>query len=150
MGEKADSRGERRKAMCRAGRDNVLPLTAHQTGKRTANRYMISIKPEYRKKILQNFRGQGAAEFFRQHTSELWTPPFSELTAAQYGAFRRLLMMFARHKDTVKSGNILTTKKELKSFGISCHLLAQIRTKVNVLDISLISDDGAIKDLPWG
>jgi hypothetical protein len=118
-------------------------------GKRVANRYLISVTPDYRKKILQNFRCQGAANFFRQHTGELFTPPFSELTCAQYGALRRILMMFTRHKDSVASGNIVTTKKELKSFGITPHLLEQVGTKVNVLDISLLSDDGEINDLPW-
>jgi hypothetical protein len=114
-----------------------------------AHRYLISITPDYRKRLMQNFRGRGAAEFFRQHTNELWTPPFSEMTAAQYGAFRRLLMMFARSKESIISGNILTTKKELKSLGISCHLLEQIGSRVNVLEISLLSDDGEINDLPW-
>jgi len=58
-------------------------------------------------------------------------------------------MMMARHKDNVTTGNILTTKKELKSFGITCHLLDQLETKMDVLDISLITDDGEISDLPW-
>ena len=117
--------------------------------KYVANRYFISLTPEYRKKILQNFRGEGAAQYFRQHTGELFTPPFSELTCAQYGALRRILMMFTRHKDSVSTGNIITTKKELKSFGITSHLLDKIGTKVNVLEISLITDDGENKDLPW-
>jgi hypothetical protein len=75
--------------------------------------------------------------------------PFSELTCAQYGAFRRILMMIARHKDSLTTGNVMTTKKELKSFGISCHLLEQLKTKTDVLDIFLMADHGEIKDLPW-
>jgi len=119
------------------------------SGKRTANRYLISVKREYQDNLLKWFRGRSSAQYFRQSTSELWTPPFSELTCAQYGAFRRILMMVARHKDNVTTGNILTTKKELKSFGITCHLLEQLRTKMDVLDIFLITDDGEISDLPW-
>ena len=119
------------------------------TRKKVANKYIVSVAPDFRKNILLNFRGQGAAPYVRQFTSELWDPAFFGLTCAQYGAFRRLLMMFARHKDSVKSGNVITTKKELMSFGITEHLLEQIKTKVNVLDISLVSDDGEISDFPW-
>lgn len=119
------------------------------SGKKTGNRYLISVKREYKEDMLKWFRGHGAAQYFRQSTSELWTPPFSELTCAQYGAFRRILMMIARHKDSLTTGNVMTTKKELKSFGISCHLLEQLKTKTDVLDIFLMADHGEIKDLPW-
>lgn len=127
----------------------VVDLVAHQSGKRVANRYAISIQVNYRGKILTGFRGFGAAEFFRQHTDELWTPPFCELTCAQYGAFRRILMMFTRSKKNLRGNFMIVTIKELKSHGISLHLLEQIKTKTDVLDISLISDDGEIKDLEW-
>ena len=99
--------------------------------------------------LMVGFRGLGSAEFIRQHTDELWTPPFSELTCAQYGAFRRILMMFARSKAALTNNLIIVTKKELKMHGISEHLLAQLETKRTVLDISLLSDDGEIKDLEW-
>ena len=128
---------------------NVVDLVAHQTGKQLASRFAISIPVHYRKKILTGFRGLGAAEFFRQHTDELWTPPFCELTCAQYGAFRRILMMFTRSKKNLRGNFMIVTKKELKMYGISLHLLEQIRTKTDILDISLISDDGEIKDLEW-
>ncbi len=124
-------------------------LISHQTGKRKANRYGISIPTRYKMKLLHGFRGLGAAEYFRQYTDELWTPPFCELTCAQYGAFRRILMMFARSKNNLNSNFMIVTKKELGMHGISIHLLQQIKTKTNVLDISLISDDGEINDLDW-
>ena len=60
--------------------------------------YCIKISPMYMEKILKSFRGKGSAEFFRQHTDELWDPYFSRLSAAEYGAFRRILAMFARSK----------------------------------------------------
>ena len=118
-------------------------------GKQVANRYGISIPDHYHKKILKGFRGLGSAEFLRQHTDELWTPPFCELTCAQYGAFRRILMMFTRSKNNLHLNFMIVTKKELKMHGISLHLLKQIRTKTTILDISLISDDGEINDLDW-
>lgn len=126
---------------------NIVNLAAKQTGKRVANKYGISIPTHYHEKILKGFRGIGSAEFFRQHTDELWTPPFCELTCAQYGAFRRLLMMFARSKKNLHDNFMIVTKKELKMHGISLHHLEQIKTKMTVLDISLISDDGEINDL---
>ena len=124
-------------------------LVSHQTGKRRANRYGISIPPRYKSKLLHGFRGIGAAEYFRQYTDELWTPPYCELTCAQYGAFRRILMMFTRSKNTLNSNFMIVTKKELDMHGISINLLQQIKTKTDVLDISLISDDGEINDLDW-
>ena len=127
----------------------VVDLVAHQTGKCVANKYGISIPTHYHEKILKGFRGIGAAEFFRQHTDELWTPPFCELTCAQYGALRRILMMFTRSKKNLHENFMIVTKKELQMHGISLHLLQQIKTKTTILDISLISDDGEIKDLGW-
>jgi len=127
--------------------DSVVKLVAQQTGKRTANKYGISIPAHYHEKILKGFRGIGSAEFFRQHTDELWTPPFCELTCAQYGALRRILMMFARSKKNLHENFMIVTKKELLMHGISLHLLEQIKTKTTILDISLISDDGEINDL---
>jgi hypothetical protein len=126
---------------------NVFDLRSRQSGKCVANRYAISIPVEYKEKMLQGFRGRGSAPFLRQFTDELWTPPHCELTCAQYGAFRRLLLMFARSKESIKSNLIIVTKKELKSHGISLPLLEQIKRKTGVLDISLISDDGEINDL---
>ncbi len=125
---------------------NAQPSTK-SCGKKTAVRYGISIPSTYHQKILTGFRGIGAADFFRQHTNELWTPPFCELTCAQYGAFRRILAMFTRDKRNLHSNFMVVTKKELKMHGISEHLLEQIRTKTSILDISLISDDGEINDL---
>ena len=58
-------------------------------------------------------------------------------------------MMFARSKNSLNQNFILVTKKELKMHGISVHLLEQIKTKTDVLDISLVSDDGEISNLPW-
>ena len=124
-------------------------LVSHQTGKRKANRYGISIPTHYKSNLLHGFRGIGAAEYFRQHTDELWTPPFCELTCAQYGAFRRILMMFARSKNNLQSNFMIVTKKELAMHGVSINLLQQIKTKTDVLDISLLSDDGEINDLDW-
>ena len=134
---------------CGVNDHKVVGLVAKQTGKRVATKYAISIPAHYREKILVGFRGLGSAEFFRQHTDELWTPPFCELTCAQYGAFRRILMMFTRSKNNLHGNFMIVTKKELKMHGISLHLLGQIRTKTTILDISLISDDGEIKDLEW-
>ncbi len=124
-------------------------LTSKQTGKRKANRYGISIPTHYKEKLLHGFRGKGAAQYFRQYTDELWTPPFCELTCAQYGAFRRILMMFSRSKNNLNSNFMIVTKKELAMQGISHHLLQQIKAKTDVLDISLLSNDGEIKDLDW-
>lgn len=118
-----------------------------KSGKRIANKYGISIPAHYHEKILTGFRGLGSAEFFRQHTDELWTPPFCEFTCAQYGAFRRILMMFTRSKKNLHENFMVVTKKELQMHGISLHLLEQIRTKTTILNIALISDDGEIKDL---
>ena len=134
---------------CGVNDHKVVPLVAKQTGKRVASKYAISIPAHYREKILTGFRGIGSAEFFRQHTDELWTPPFCELTCAQYGAFNRILMMFTRSKKNLHGNFMIVTKKELKMHGISLHLLEQIRTKTTILDISLISDDGEIKHLEW-
>ena len=124
-------------------------LTSCQTGKRKANRYGISIPTQYKEKLLHGFRGKGAAQYFRQHTDELWTPPFCELSCAQYGAFRRILMMFSRSKNNLNSNFMIVTKKELEMHGISHHLLQQIKTKTDVLDISLITNDGEINDIDW-
>ena len=123
--------------------------TGGPTRKKVANKYAISIPSKYREKILVGFRGIGSAEFFRQYTNELWTPPFCELTCAQYGAFRRILAMFTRDKHNLHGNFMIVTKKELQMHGISEHLLEQIRTKTTILDISLITDDGEINDLPW-
>ena len=58
--------------------------------------------------------------------------------------------MFTRDKRNLHGNFMLVTKKELRMHGISEHLLEQIRTKTTILDISIISDDGEINDLPWG
>ncbi len=52
-------------------------------------------------------------------------------------------------KVTLNANFMIVTKKELLMHGISIHLLQQIKTKTDVLDISLISDDGEISDLDW-
>ena len=127
--------------------ENVVNLVAHQSGKRTANKYCIQISPTYMEKMLKGFRGKGAAEFFRQRTDELWDPPFSELSAAEYGAFRRILAMFARSKLSLKERSMVVTGKELKMHGISMHVLKQLCTKVMQVEISLLTDSGEIKDL---
>lgn len=98
-------------------------------------------------KMLKGFRGKGAAEFIRQRTDELWDPPFSELSAAEYGAFRRILAMFARSKLSLKERSMVVTAKELKMHGISMHVLKQLCTKVMQIEISLLTDSGEIKDL---
>ena len=128
----------------------VVDLVAHQSGKRTANNYCIKINPVYLAEILQGFRGKGSAEYVRQHTDELWDAMTSGLTCAQYGAFRRILAMFARSKQALKEKMIFVTQKELISHGISMHLFQQVQTKVTHLDISLVTEAGEIKDLEGG
>lgn len=98
-------------------------------------------------KILTGFRGQGSAEFFRQYTDELWEAQFSALTCAEYGAFRRILAMFARSKKALKERMIVVTKKELKMHGISVHLLTQVGERMGHVDISLLTGSGEINDL---
>ena len=116
-------------------------------GKRVANNYAITISPAYMTKILAGFRGKGAAEFFRQYTDDLWQPPFSEMTCADYGAVRRILSMFARSKAALRDNMIVVTAKELKMYGISIPRLRRLCTKWNVFDISLLTESGEIKDL---
>ena len=99
------------------------------------------------KKILTGFRGLGSAEFFRQHTDELWSTEFSPLSAAEYGAFRRILAMFARSKMAINENVIVVTEKELKMHGITMRILRQLCANVNQLEISLLTESGAIKDL---
>ena len=128
----------------------VVDLVAHQAGRRTANNYCIKISPTYMEKILQSFRGKGSAEFFRQHTDELWDPHFSRLSAAEYGAFRRILAMFARSKRTLNEKMIVVTGKELKMHGITMRVLKQLCANVTHLEISLLTESGEIKDLEGG
>ena len=142
-------KGDDRKAPLLDGEPKEVGLTSKQTGKRKAIRYAISIPQQFKSKLLHGFRGNGAAEYFRQYTDELWTPPYCELTCAQYGALRRIFMMFTRSKNTLNSNFMVVTKKELLMHGISIHLLQQIKTKTDVLIISLLSDDGEINDLDW-
>lgn len=125
----------------------VFDLVAPQTAKRTAYNYCIQISPTYMAKILQGFRGKGSAEFFRQHTDELWDPHFSRLSAAEYGAFRRILAMFARSKRALKENMIVVTGKELKMHGITMRVLRQLCANVSHLKISLLTESGEIKDL---
>ena len=93
------------------------------------------------------FKGKGSAEFFRQYTDELWDPQFSRLSAAEYGAFRRILAMFARSKLSLKERMIVVTAKELKMHGISVRVLRQLCAHVTQIEISLLTDSGEIKDL---
>ena len=123
------------------------PHVRQQKKKRTANNYHIRINPHYMRKILTGFRGQGSAEFFRQHTDELWSAEFSRLSAAEYGAFRRILAMFARSKMAIKENIIVVTEKELKMHGITMRVLRQLCANVNQLEISLLTESGEIKDL---
>ena len=125
----------------------VVDFVARQSGKRVANNYCIQISPTYLTNILQGFRGKGSAEFFRQHTDELWDPHFSRLSAAEYGAFRRILAMFARSKRSLKERMIVVTAKELKMYGISVRVLRQLCANVTQLEISLLTDAGEIKEL---
>lgn len=127
--------------------DSVIDLVAHQTGKRVASDFCIQISPTYMAKILQGFRGKSSAEFFRQHTDELWKPPFSNMSCADYGAFRRILALFARSKQSIKENMIVVTKKELNMHGISLHMLRRHSMQPGILQISLLTDTGEIKDL---
>ena len=115
--------------------------------KRTAYDYHIRIDPQYAKEMLKGFRGEGAAQFFRQYTDELWSPPFSRFTCAEYGALRRLLAMFARSKAALAENLIIVTAKELKMFGITLRILRQICAKLDQIEISCVTDSGEIKDL---
>ncbi len=125
----------------------VVDLVAHQSGKRVAINYCIQISPTYMAKILKGFRGKGAAEFFRQHTDELWIPPFGNMSCADYGAFRRILALFTRSKQTLKENMIVVTKKELNMHGISLHILRRLCRQFEILQISLLTESGEIKDL---
>lgn len=126
---------------------NVVDPVAHQTGKCVANDYCIQISPTYMANILQGFRGKGSAEFFRQHTDELWKPPFSNMSCADYGAFRRILALFTRSKQSIKENMIVVTKKELNMHGISLHMLRRHSMQFGILQISLLTESGEIKDL---
>jgi len=128
----------------------VVDLVAHQAGQRTANNYCIKISSMYMEKILKGFRGKGSAEFFRQHTDELWDPYFSRLSAAEYGAFRRILAMFARSKRALNEKMIVVTDKELKMHGITMRVLKRLCANVTQLEISLLTESGEIKNLEGG
>ena len=132
---------------CDVNEPKVVELAARQTGKRKANNYYIKISPTYMAKILKGFRGKGSAEFFRQHTDELWDPHFSRLSAAEYGAFRRILSMFARSKKSLKENMIVVTAKELKMHGITLRVLKQLCANATHLKISLLTESGEIIDL---
>ncbi|MCH9003839.1 MAG: hypothetical protein IH838_00985 [Proteobacteria bacterium] len=125
----------------------VVSLDLRRPGKRLANTYCIQINPVYMQKMLKGFRGHGSAEFFRQHTDELWEAQFSAMTCAEYGAFRRILAMFARSKKALKEKMIVVTKKELQMHGISVHLLTQVGERLGHVNISLLTGSGEIKDL---
>ena len=126
---------------------DVIDLVAHQSGKRVANNYCIQISPTYMANILQGFRGKSSAEFFRQHTDELWEPPFSNMSCADYGAFRRILALFTRSKQSLKENMIVVTAKELNMHGISLHMLRRHSLQFGILQISLLTESGEIKDL---
>ena len=102
--------------------------------KGAAQIYGIKLSGEYMSKALTGFRGEGSAEFFRQYTDELWDPDFNKLTAAEYGAFRRILAMFTRSKRSISHLQIETTVKELRSFGISLKLLTRICDKCDLIE----------------
>ena len=125
----------------------VVDHPTRQRGKRTAISYHIRINPHYMKKLLTGFRGIGSAEYFRQHTDELWSPEFSRLSVAEYGAFRRILAMFARSKMALKENIIVVTERELKMHGITMRVLRQLCANLNQLQISLLTESGEIKDL---
>ena len=127
--------------------EKIVDIASVRPGKRIAYNYSIQISPTYMAKILKGFRGKGSAEFFRQHTDELWDPHFSRLSAAEYGAFRRILAMFARGKKSLKENLMVVTAKELKMHGITLRVLKQVCANVNHLKISLITETGEIKDL---
>ena len=127
--------------------EKIVDIASVRPGKRIAYNYSIQISPTYMAKILKGFRGKGSAEFFRQHTDELWDPHFSRLSAAEYGAFRRILAMFARSKKSLKENLMVVTAKELKMHGITLRVLKQVCANVNHLKISLITETGEIKDL---
>lgn len=129
--------------------DNVLSadFAGRKTGKRVANNYIIQINGSYMQKILTGFRGEGSAQFFRQHTEELWDPIFSRLSIAEYGAWRRLLAMFARSRDAIQQRCIFVTAKELRMHGISLHILRRLGTNMPHVEISLLTESGEIKDI---
>ena len=133
--------------MCAMKAEKIVDIASVRPGKRIAYNYSIQISPTYMAKILKGFRGKGSAEFFRQHTDELWDPHFSRLSAAEYGAFRRILAMFARSKKSLKENLMVVTAKELKMHGITLRVLKQVCANVNHLKISLITETGEIKDL---
>ena len=99
-------------------------------------------------RILKAFRGRGAAEFFMQFTEELWESPYTDLTCAEYGAFRRILAMFARSKKTLQANMMVVTRKELRMHGISMNILNELADKLAILQISLLTESSEIKDLP--
>lgn len=130
------------------GKASVVKLSDRQkSGKRIANNYCIQINPHYMQKILAGFRGEGSAQFFRQHTDELWEPIFSQLSIAEYGAWRRLLAMFARSREAIKQRCIVVTAKELRMHGISLHVLRRLATNMPHVEISLLTESGEIRDL---
>lgn len=127
--------------------DTAVDFVPRQAGKRVANNYCIRISPTYMAKALSGFKGKGSAEFFRQYTDELWDAHFSQLSVAEYGAFRRILAMFARSKRALMERMIVVTAKELQMHGISVRVLRQLCAHVTQLEISLLTDSGEIKDL---
>ncbi len=127
--------------------EKIVDIAAHRPGKRIAHNYCIQISPTYMANILKGFRGKGSAEFFRQHTDELWNPPFGQMTCADYGAFRRILGLFARSKQSLKDNMIVVTKKELNMHGISLAMLRRHCLQFGILQISLLTETGEIKDL---
>ncbi len=99
------------------------------------------------RETLSGFRGKASAEFFRQYTDELWTPPFSRLSNGEYGAFRRLLAMFARSKVAIAEKQIVVTAKELKHFGITLRILSQLGAKLEQIEIWRIAESSELSGL---
>jgi hypothetical protein len=124
-----------------------LPARRRKCGKRTVHHYLVRISSHYLAKVLKGFRGEGAATFFRQHTEELWDAQLSTLSIAEYGAWRRLLAMFARSAAALRDQEIVVTAKELRMHGISMHILRRLDRNVAYVKISLLTESGEIKDL---
>ena len=108
-----------------------------KAGKRVALLYVISIDSAYLAELLVGFRGEAAAQFFRQYTSDLHREPFSSWPAGTYGAWRKLLAMFAQDKDALRDCQLETTARGLKSNGIRPEHLKKIAGTLSAMTFSV-------------
>ena len=127
----------------------VVELPARsRRGKRTADTIVVQADQHWLHSLThRSYLGKTGPRWWSFQTEWLWTPPYSQLTVVQLGGLVRLVCMLCRSRDSYNEATFQTTRKELRFYGLSDHVLRAISKNFAHVKISLLTGTGEIRDL---